>query len=338
MNTRLVIFVLFYFVSTYANATTKVRVGSTPAVSSAGIYLALEKGFFKDEAIDIELFITGNSGASLTLLLSKNELDVGAGGFTSGLFNAINKGEAFKVVADKGHVAKNKEYISLIVRKDLVDSGRYKTLKDLKGMKIALPSLDGVSQQIVMDGILKKAGLTDKNITYIKASYPEINIALKTKSVDATVHLEPFLTQAILDGTAVKVLSSQEIIPDQQSAAIFFSPQFSKNQSNLAVRFLKAYLRGVRLYNEGLDNPKKWAEVVRLLKKHIKIDNDKVWSSMAPVGLNNDGQLLNLSLARDLKWYKEKGYIEKIPNLADFVDQSFVIEATRELLKGEKGK
>ena len=42
-----------------------------------------------------------------------------------------------KVVADKGRNAPGYGYNSIIVRKDLVDSGAVKTLADLKGRTIA---------------------------------------------------------------------------------------------------------------------------------------------------------------------------------------------------------
>lgn len=311
--------------------TKKIKVGSSPTVSSAGIYLALEKGFFKEEGLDIDLLVVNNSGAPMTLLLAKGELDVGAGNFSSGLFNAILQGSTFKIVADKGHVEKGKEYMGLLVRKDLIDSGRFKTLKDLKGLKVSLTSLDGVSQQIVMDGFLKKAGLTEKDIQYLKLSYAESNVALRTKNIDATIQLEPYLTRAVLDQTAINFASSQEVAPDQQSAGIFYSPQFMKNRYPEAVQFMKAYLRGVRLYNQGLKDPAVWKDVTTALKKHIKIEDDRVWNKMIPVGIDNDGRILVENLSRDLDWYRKKGYISAVPNMSSVVDESFRRQAVKEL-------
>lgn len=316
----------------------KIIVGSSPVMSSAGIYLAIEKGYFQEEKLNVEVTNFNNSGAAMTLLLSKGEMDVGAGNLTSGLFNAIVEGEKVKLVADKGHVEKGKEYIALVVRKDHIESGRFKTIKDLKGMKVSFTSLDGVSQQVVFDRILKKAGLTDKDVEYVKLSYAESNTALKSKAIDATIQLEPFKTKAVLDGFADVVMSSQEIWPDQQSACILYSDKFIQANPSEANRFMKAYIKGVQFYNAALTDKTKWPEVVQLLKKHIKIEDEKVWENMTPVGLYNDGKVNTKALFKDLAWYKEKGYLKKIPTEKQVVDNSFAERASKELSAAGKSK
>lgn len=316
----------------------KVKVGATPAMSTAGLYLGMEKGYFAKEGIEIDLVQSGNSGAAFTLLLAKGELDVGAGGFTSGLFNAINEGNSIRVVADKGHVSKGNEYIALVVRKDHSTSGRYKDLKDLKGMKVALPSLDGVSQQVVMDAILGKAKLNEKDITYVKLSYPEIGLAFKAKEIDASVQLEPFLSKSILDGDVVQVMSSQEALPNQQSAAMFFSPKFAKDRKDEGIRFMRAYLRGVKLYNQALKDPKLWAEIVPMLSKHVKVDDPRVWEKMHSVGLRDNGRIDQAGLKADLQWYKAKGFVKKMPDIGKLVDHSFVDKAFADLKSEDTAK
>ncbi|MBY0553680.1 ABC transporter substrate-binding protein [bacterium] len=319
------------------NAATSVKVGTSPAISTAGIYLAKEKGFFKDQGLEVEVTVFNNSGAPMTVLLAKGEIDVGAGNLTAGLFNAISKGNKFKIVADKGRVEAGKEYIALMVRKDLVDSGKVKTLKDLKGLKVSLTSMDGLSQQIVLDKMLSSAGLTDKDITLTKLSYPEAVVALKTKAVDATITIEPYVAQALFENTAVNLASSQDFVPDQQSAAIFYSPKFAENKE-AGTKFMVAYLKGVRLYNESLKNPELAAEVNTILKKYMPIENEQIWKNMIPVGLNSDGYVNQKSIESDLKWYHDKKFVETIPDIKEFVDDSFVKSALNQLDTKNKTK
>jgi len=307
---------------------TVVKVGASPVISSAGIYLALEKGFFKEQGIDAQVVDIPSSGAPMTALVSKGELDVGAGNLSSGLFNAIAGGQNFKLVADKGHIEKNKSYIGLIVRKDHLTSGKYKTLSDLKGMTFGLTALDGVSQQIVAERFLKKAGLTEKDIKYVKMSYAEMNVALKTKTIDATIQLEPYLTKAKLDGIADIVASATEVHPKQQSAAIFYSPQMIQNK-DLGTKFMTGYLKGIRMYNEALQNPEQWKEVVTILKKNIKIEDPEVWNNMIPIGLADNGRIDSASLAEDIDWYFQKGYLTKKLDIKQVVDNRFVEGASK---------
>jgi NitT/TauT family transport system substrate-binding protein len=313
----------------------KIKVGVSPVVTSSGLFLAYEKGYFKDEGLDIELVQMKSSGAQMTLLLSKGELDVGGGNLTAGLYKAIADGLNFKIVADKGHVDETIDSVSLIIRKDLITSGKYKSPKDLKGLKIALTSIDGSSQQIVMDQILKDAGLNGKDVEYVKLSYPESNAALKTKAIDGVIQLDPYLTMAINDGYAEEVIASNKVLKNQQSGALFYSPEFIKNKT-AAQKFMKSYLKGVRLYNQALTDKNLMSEVTQSLKKHIEITDEKIWQNLRKVGLTNDGKLNTDSMLSDIKWYHDNGYLEKTPTLEQFLDSKFAEAATAELDKKVK--
>lgn len=320
-----------------ANATKKalppIKVGASPVVSSSGIFLAKENGHFKKLGLNVDITPFRRSGAPMTLLLARGELDVGGGNLSSGLWNAIAKGQQIKLVADKGHVSKGASYISLIVRADHIKSGRFKTLKDLKGFKMALTALGGVSQQIAAEKFLRKAGLTLKDVSFQKMSYGEMNIALKKKIIDATVQLEPYVAKANVDGVAKTVATVFDVYPNQQSAAIFFSPKFVKERPEDAKKFLQAYLMGVRDYEKAFLEGKGKADAITKLKKHVKVKSDKVWLNMTPIGLNPNGYINTSTLMDDLKWYHKHGFVDKVPNLEAIVDHSFVEAALGKLGK-----
>ncbi len=328
---RYLAIVLFLVPNLGSAAPAKIRVGSSPVLSSAGIYLAIDEGYFKEQGLDVEVTDVANSGAPMTLLLSKNELDVGAGNLSSGLFNAALQGQEFKLVADKGHVQQGRDYIALIVRQDLIDSGRFKSLKDLKGMKMGLTALDGVSQQIVAERFLRKGGLSDKDAEFVKLSYAEMNTTLKTKSLDATIQLEPFVAQAEIGKFAQRIAGSNDVHPGQQSAAIFYSPGFASKRREDAVKFMIAYLKGVRLYNKSLTDPEARKKVRAHLGKRMKITDEAIWDKIVPIGLKDNGEMNLNSLDEDLKWYKAKGYLKGDLAAAKVVDHSFVKEAAKRL-------
>lgn len=283
-----------------------IKVGSSPVVSSAGIYLAQERGYFKEQGLDVEITDFNTSSASMTALLSSGELDVGAGNLVSAHFNAINMGQKFKLVADKGHLEKGKEYIALLVRADHIASGRYKSPKDLKGFKMGLTSLDGVSQQIVAERILTQNGLQPTDVEFVKMSYAEMNNALKAKLIDATIQLEPFLTRAVIEGFAQNVMPATDVHPHQQSAALLYSQNFIEKDRALAVKFMTAYLKGIRDYNSAFETGKDKDKVIADLKKTLKIEDDNLWAKMKMVGLDNDGKLIESALKEDMEWYLSK--------------------------------
>jgi NitT/TauT family transport system substrate-binding protein len=320
--------VLIISTSTYAKT---IKVGSSPVLSSAGIYLAKERGYFKEQGLEVEISDFGNSGAPMTMLLSKGELDVGAGNITAGLFNAIASGEQFKIVADKGSIDKNKDYLSLIVRNDLIKSGRYKTLKDLKGFKMGLTSLDGVSQEILTEKFLLSAGLKLEDVTFVKLSYADMNLALKSRTIDATIQIEPFLTKAQVEDIATKVAGGSSVYSKQQSGVLLYSPKFIKESPEEAKKFMVAYAKAVNDYNNAFVKNEGRQEVINDLKKSFKYD-DKTWDAMAIVGLNDFGQLNTKELVDDIKWYEAK-YVKKKLNASEIIDERFTSYAKEKLKK-----
>lgn len=314
-----------------------IKVGSSPVISSAGIYLAQERGYFKEQGLEVEITDFNNSSASMTALLSKGELDVGAGNLVSAYYNAINLGQRFKFVADKGHLEKGKEYIALLVRADHITSGRYKTGADLKGFKMGLTSLDGVSQQIVAERIFAKFGVSPSDVEFVKLSYAEMNNALKAKLIDATIQIEPFVTKAVLDGYAQNVMSATEVYPDQQSAVVLYSQDFIEKNPVEAKKFMIAYLKGVRDYNNAFEKSQGRDTVIADLKKTLKLE-DNVWAKMIAVGLDNDGKLNQKSLQADMEWYLSKKYITTVPAMTSVIDTQFAEAAAKELNPTAKTK
>ena len=59
----------------------------------------------------------------------------GSGALSVGFWNALVRGIKFRIVADRGHAQPGYLYQTVFMRKDLIDSGQFKSLKDLKGRR-----------------------------------------------------------------------------------------------------------------------------------------------------------------------------------------------------------
>jgi len=108
----------------------KVRVGVTSSSSDAGFFIADKKGYFRKEGLEVTL-ISFDSAAKMVAPLGVGQLEVGGGAPSAGLYNALSRGIDIRIVADKGSTPPGYDYQPLLVRKDHIDSGRYKSLKDL---------------------------------------------------------------------------------------------------------------------------------------------------------------------------------------------------------------
>ena len=137
------------------------------------------------------------SAAKMIAPLGRGELDVGGGTVAAGLYNAVERGIHLRIVADKGSVTDKLEYSTLIVRKDLVDSGRYKSLADLKGMTIASAS-QGTGSESSLNEALKKGGLKFSDVKVVYMGFPRDAGSLRQQGHRrCAVNNEPTITRSI---------------------------------------------------------------------------------------------------------------------------------------------
>jgi NitT/TauT family transport system substrate-binding protein len=317
-----------------AAAADQIKIGISRTISDAGYYMADAMGFFRDEGMDVS--ITGfNSAAQMIAPLGTGELDVGGGTVSAGFYNAVGRGILMKIVADQASIKPGYGYSSLMVRKDLVDSGRYKSFADLKGMKVAIGA-PGTGTASALNEALKKGGLKYSDVDVVYIGFPEHLPTYKNKGIDASITNEPTMTRAIEDGVAVRVAGNDVTYPDQQTAVTFFSDDFIKNRRDVAERFMRAYLRGVRMYNDALKDGRlagpAASEVIPILIKYTTIKDESMFRRMVPSYCNPDGEVNVASLKKDLEFFRELGLIEKKDaNVDGVVDSSFAKAAVAKL-------
>lgn len=310
-----------------------VRVGLANASSDVGFFIADKKGYFKQEGIEVSFF-TFDSGAKMVAPLGNGQLEVAAGSASVGLYNAVARGIDIKIVADKGSTPPGYGYQPLLVRKDLVDSGRFKTLKDLKGMKIA-GSATGSASTSTLNEALKKAGLKYGDVERVFLGFPQHVMALQNKAVDAALTTEPSATKAIQSGAAVRIMGDDVIYPNHQLAVVLYSGAFIKNNPDAAKRFMRAYLRAVRDYNDALKDGKiagpNASEVIAVLTEYTNIKDAALYRTISAQGCNPDGAVHEASLKNDLQFYKDEGLVTGRVTVDQVIDNSFVEAALKDL-------
>src|ERR1043166_7725524 len=209
-------------------AAEEVKIGVARTLSDAGYYIADAKGFFREEGVEVS--ITGfNPAAQMIAPLGTGDLDVGGGTVTAGFYNAVGRGILIKIVADQASIKPGYGYSSLMVRKDLVDSGRYKTFADLKGMKVAIGA-PGTGTASALNEALKKGGLRYGDVEVVYIGFPEHLPTYRNKGIDASITNEPTMTRAIEEGVAVRVAGNDVTYPNQQTAVTFYSDRFIKDR------------------------------------------------------------------------------------------------------------
>ncbi len=312
---------------------TTVRVGIANTSSDAGFYIADRKGYFRQEGLNV-LFTPFNSAAKMIAPLGAGQLDVGGGTVSAGLYNGIARGINVKIVADKGSIPPGYGYSAVLVRKDLVESGKFKSFADLKGLKVAVGA-EGTGTASALNEALKKGGLKYSDVYIVTLGFPQHLLALGNRAIDASMTNEPTVSQSVSKGVAVRFATNDSFYPNQQVAVVLYGDGFIKGSPDIARKFMRAYIRAVRDYNDALKDGKlagaNAAEVISILTEYTHIKDPAVYQTITPNGCNPDGQVNMASLERDFLFFKEQGLIEGKVSVAQAVDNSFVAATLKEL-------
>lgn len=310
-----------------------VRVGIIGVISDSGILIADAMGYFRDEGLSVSL-IKFSSGAFMVAPLGAGQLDAGGGSPAAGFYNAVARGIKMRIVADKASSLPGYPVNRLVLRKQLVDSGRFKTLADLKGMKIANDA-PGVAADVTLDMALKRGGLTRSDITIPTLSMQDYVAALKNGAVDGAMATEPFGTISIKEGIGAAVATDDQLIPGHQIANLLYSEDFATKHREAAIRFMKAYLRGVRFYNGALKDGHLAGpnadKVIQILLHSTRISDPAIYRELIPNGCDPNGFINVKTLKLDFDDFRDSGLIKGDVTVDQVVDHSFLDAALKEI-------
>ena len=318
--------------SSAASAEELVRIGINGVISDAPFFIATEKGYFAEQGIKAE-FIPFDAGPKMIAPLGAGQLDVAGGAASAGLFNAAARGIAIRIVADRGSRVPGYDYMPVLISKQLIDSGKVKGVGDLKGLKVAEAG-EGGSQGSTLNEALKQAGLAYKDVEHVYMGYPQHVAALANGAIAASVTTEPSVTRAVETGVAIR-FSPESAYPSQQVAVLLYGGDFIKKRPEIAQKFMIAFLKGARVYNDALKGGHlagpAASEVIDILIKNTNIKDKALWAAIVPSGINPDGRPNVDSLKKDLAFYKEQKYLQVGADLESVLDLSFVEKAVQQL-------
>ena len=224
-----------------ALALDKVTISAVVGLSLSPVFVAADRGYFRDEGIDPVIISTPLATDSINMT-ANGQTDIGATASGVSLFNAGLRGLDLKIVGSMAVHPAPTTVIPLLIRKDLWDSGQIRSGKDLKGKVISTNSPGG-SIEYKLALILGRYGMTIADVREAGLGMPDTVIALQKKAIDAAVLGEPFATEAIQRGIAVlDVDDSKEAVGDLGSVIVYNSG-FMADRHDVSVRAMRALIR-----------------------------------------------------------------------------------------------
>ena len=294
--------------------------------SSAPLFIAMDKGFFAEEGIEIEPQWF-DAAHPIAVSTASSKVDVGATGITASLYNMAANGQKLGIVADKGREQKGYSSSALLVTTDNYNAG-VKSLKDLKGKRIGITQ-KGSTFHYMLGRMLETQCMSLNDVEIVPLSkLSAVMAALESKQIDGCILNEPNITKVQKAGYGKLVVQVGDVIP-YQTSAIFYSPDFMKNK-DAAVRFMRAYNKACNYYYEAAvekKDAKKLEEVVNIVAKYVKAPAEDIKAGLPYI--DKDGKLLVSDIATQIKWYTDNKMISGTLDAKDVANTSFLDEAMK---------
>jgi NitT/TauT family transport system substrate-binding protein len=232
-----------------ASAQDKVKVGVFPVSSSLPYFVALERGFFKEQNIEPEMVRLIGGPPNVAAMIT-NQIDASAVLVTIEGMNANIKKPGVAMYISVNSQNQKYQMEQFVIRKGL----EAKTLADLKGKKIM--SAPGPANVSMAKAALAAAGLKDGDYTIDQLDMGQHVNAMTAGTFDAGYTLEPNASTMRKLGVATTLeagVIAKYILGNPNANAFVaggaLTTDFVKNRPDVARRYTAAWAKAVNLIN-----------------------------------------------------------------------------------------
>jgi NitT/TauT family transport system substrate-binding protein len=214
----------------------KVRVGYIGLTCEAPIFSAVEKGFFKEEGLDVEL-------KKCEWANYKDVLALGGYDVTHHLImyflKPIEQGLDVKFT---GGIHRGCLRVQAGVKSNI------KTIQDLKGKRIGVPGM-GTPPFIFANRVLGANGIdAKKEVTWLVFPAGELGLALEKGEVDAVADSEPIGSMLLAQGKVRNIADQAEDVPykDEYCCAVLVNGKYLAKNPKASAAATRALLKAAK--------------------------------------------------------------------------------------------
>ena len=309
-----------------AQSLTKINVGALRFTSHAASFVAFERGYFRDEGLDVT-FKFFQAAQPMAVAIASGDADYAVTAISGGLVSLAEKGVA-KVVGGALSEEKGIDGQKILASAKAYEAGLTDPSKlDGRTWGVTQP---GSSFHYMGDKIAtaEKATLSFRPLQKVGA----IIGALKSGQIDAW-SIVPHIAKPLDAGGSVKIIGNvADYLPNYQVTTVFTSAQNARDERAQTEAFLRAFSRGAQDFNAALVDNTSFGpaseEMVKLIHKYVYVDRpyEKAKPSIVNGAMRINARAgLNLTSVRDqIEWFKSKNYVKPTVTIDTLVDPTYV--------------
>jgi len=306
-------------------ADTKINVGALRFTSHAASFVAFERGYFKDEGLEVE-FKFFQAAQPMAVAVASKDVDYAVTAISGGLISLAEKGAA-KVIGGALMEDPAIDGQKILVSDAAFKDGMTEPSK-LDGRSFAMTQ-SGSSFHYMGAKIAAKEG--------IKVSFKPLQKvgaiigALKSGQVDAW-SIVPHIAKPLDGSGAVHIIGNvADYIPDYQVTVVFTSADKAANDRDTSMAFLRAFSKGADDFNSALVDKtagdEAAEEMVKLVHKYVY--TDRPYEKAAPsirngaMRISPNAALNTASVQDQLDWFKSEKLVKDSVTMDTLVDSSY---------------
>lgn len=305
--------------------TTAINVGALRFTSHSASFVAFERGYFKEEGLDVT-FKFFQAAQPMAVAVASKDVDYAVTAISGGLISLAEKGAA-KVI---GGALQEEAGIdgSMIIVSDAAFKDGVTDPSKLDGRSWGLTQT-GSSFHYTGSKVAAKEGVTLKFKPLQKVG--AIIGALKSGQIDAWA-IVPHIAKPLAKSGAVHIIGNiAEYLPDYQVTTVFTSADNAANQREQTQAFLRAFARGAADFNAALvdktEGDEAAEDMIKLVHKYVYAD--RPYEKAAPsirngaMRISPDAMLNADSISDQLEWFKAEGLVKDSIDYDTLVDSSY---------------
>lgn len=303
-----------------------VPIGVLPLVSSAPVFIAAERGYFKAEGIDAELKFF-QAAQPVAVAVAGGDVQFGVTAFSAGFFNLAGKG-ALQVIGAQSREEPGFDFSAYVVAAKAHDEG-FRAVAQFPGKTLGMTQV-GSSFHYMLGRLAEKRGFALDTVK-IKPlqSIPNMVAALKGAQVDALIVPANIAGQLQSEGAGRIIGWVHEETP-WQLGALFTATKTVAERPDLVRRFIRAYQKGATDYHEAFNARENGRRVfgakadalMPIIEKHTKSTPADIKAG-APF-IDPMGRLLVGDIYHQVRWLKANGFVDAEVDAKTFLALQFI--------------
>lgn len=295
-----------------------IKIGITAWSGDAHAFVALKKGFFEKNGVEVELDFQDQYSE-----IEKRYLD----GELDGVFATLTDAAYYNIIGKKSKIV----YATDFSNDADVIVGKGTSLVDVKGTTIGVENIEGYSHIFVLKA-LEKYGLDEKDVKFVVVPAQDVLLALEKGDISAGHTWEPTKAQALSSG--YNVLFSGGQIPGIITSALVFNSEIIEERPEDIAMIVKSMVEAQEYRDSN------WDESLFMMADSEGLSVNDVESGfvgMNTLDLEENQQAFTKSNSTAsvydsgdfiINYYQKRGKV--VPNIDDIIEPKFIKSLTNQ--------